>query len=586
MINIPSNNSEGRSDGRFKPTPGRMLADLFPKIAAEAFGWDPKLFAYASDSKQKWLCPKSGHVYEMRIASRTSQGSGCPYCSGNKVLKGFNDLATVNPELAAEADGWDPSTVRITSSKNLGWKCQRGHNWSSSVANRSRGTGCPYCSGRRVITGVTDLATKNPLLAAEAFEWDPATLSEKSNLLRSWKCKKDHVYESSVDSRSRGRGCPYCSGNKVLKGFNDLATVNPSVAAQAHNWDPTEVSIGHNGVKDWKCDRGHVYRTTVTSRHAGIGCGICSNQIVVEGVNDLQTTHPELALELIGSDPTKISAGTRRRLKWKCGSGHTWLTTGYSRKNGSRCPKCSGKVVNTGVNDLATLNPDLASQAHGWDPTLVSVFSGQRLEWLCKEGHTWKAPVAARSNGNNCPVCANQLLVIGVNDLATLNPNLASQAHGWDPTRVLTGSGERKQWICSEGHTWVATVGSRHRKGYGCPSCSISGFDQTLPSYIYFITHYHWDLFQIGITSHLKDRLKYHSKIGWHPVEVRGPMEGLLAQDLETSMLKSIKKRNAKFANETDLIQFGGWTEAWTKSSLHVSSINQLMNWVYEDEDK
>ncbi len=53
-----------------------MLADLFPKIAAEAFGWDPKLFAYASGSKQKWLCPKAGHVYEMRIASRTSQGSG------------------------------------------------------------------------------------------------------------------------------------------------------------------------------------------------------------------------------------------------------------------------------------------------------------------------------------------------------------------------------------------------------------------------------------------------------------------------------------------------------------------------------
>jgi hypothetical protein len=78
--------------------------------------------------------------------------------------------------------------------------------------------------------------------------------------------------------------------------------------------------------------------------------------------------------------------------------------------------------------------------------------------------------------------------------------------------------------------------------------------------------------------------LKYHSKIGWDPVEVRGPMEGLLAQDLETSMLKSIKIRNAIFANETDLIQFGGWTEAWTKASLNVTSIKQILDWVYEDE--
>lgn len=30
----------------------------------------------------------------------------------NKVLRGFNDLATTHPEIAKEADGWDPTTVR------------------------------------------------------------------------------------------------------------------------------------------------------------------------------------------------------------------------------------------------------------------------------------------------------------------------------------------------------------------------------------------------------------------------------------------------------------------------------------------
>jgi hypothetical protein len=61
-------------------------------------------------------------------------------------------------------------------------------------------------------------------------------------------------------------------------------------------------------------------------------------------------------------------------------------------------------------------------------------------------------------------------------------------------------------------------------------------------------------------------------------------MDGLLAQDLETSILKSLRKHKAKFANETDMIQFGGWTEAWTKASLNVTSIKQIMDWVYEDE--
>ena len=31
-------------------------------------------------------------------------GCGCPYCSNNSILKGFNDLATTNPEVLNE---WD-----------------------------------------------------------------------------------------------------------------------------------------------------------------------------------------------------------------------------------------------------------------------------------------------------------------------------------------------------------------------------------------------------------------------------------------------------------------------------------------------
>jgi|688.fasta_scaffold208594_1 hypothetical protein len=574
------------NDGRFKPTPGRMLPDLFPEIAAEAHGWDPTLFAYASFKKQKWSCPKVGHIYEMRIASRTSQGSGCNYCSGKKVLNGFNDLATTNPEVAAEAHGWDPKEVTAGSGRKLNWKCKDGHVWLATVANRSRGTGCPYCSGRKVLEGKTDLATKDPILASEAYGWDPKTLSHKSNLRRKWKCVKDHVYEASVDSRSRGRGCPYCSGNKVLVGFNDLASVNPSVAAQARGWDPTKVSFGHTGIKEWECAQGHIFQAKVAVRNAGIGCGICSNHVIVEGINDLKTTHPELANELINYDPTKVSAGTKRRLLWQCKCGHSWYTTGDARRRGAGCPRCSGHVVNVGVNDLATLNPDLASEAHGWDPSQVAMFSNRKLEWKCRAGHFWKAHVASRSNGNGCPICSNRALATGVNDLATLNPDLASEAHGWDPSQVHTGSGLRVPWICLNGHVWLASVRSRHWSGYGCPACSISGFDQTQKSFIYLVEHDDWDLFQIGITGHLKDRLKYHAKIGWSPVEVRGPMEGLLAQDLETAILKSLKKRNATFANQTDRLQFGGWTEAWTKDSLQVTSIKQLLGWVYEDESQ
>ena len=90
-----------------------------------------------------------------------------------KPIVGVDDLQTVNPELAKEADGWDPSTVLPNSNKKRGWKCKKGHKWDAHPNNRTNGKGCPYCNGLLVITGENDLQTVNPELAKEANGWDP-----------------------------------------------------------------------------------------------------------------------------------------------------------------------------------------------------------------------------------------------------------------------------------------------------------------------------------------------------------------------------------------------------------------------------
>ena len=61
--------------------------------------------------------------------------------------KGINDLETKFPKLAAEADGWDPSTVTYGSGKKMPWKCKEGHTWKATLTNRSsHGHGCPICA--------------------------------------------------------------------------------------------------------------------------------------------------------------------------------------------------------------------------------------------------------------------------------------------------------------------------------------------------------------------------------------------------------------------------------------------------------
>lgn len=109
-----------------------------------------------SSKKVWWQCEK-GHEWEDALFYR-SAGHKCPFCAGKRLLHGHNDLATKNPELAAQ---WHPTKngalspydVTNFSNKKVWWKCHAGHEWEAVIANRSRGRGCPYCSRHwRVMT--------------------------------------------------------------------------------------------------------------------------------------------------------------------------------------------------------------------------------------------------------------------------------------------------------------------------------------------------------------------------------------------------------------------------------------------------
>lgn len=156
------------------------LSLTHPQLSAEAVGWDPSEFFAGSNKKVLWRC-SLGHEWDSIIANR-AKGSGCPVCAGQKVLAGFNDLATKYPELAKQADGWDPTTVRPGSHQILAWRCPVGHSWDAQVKSRALNeNGCPYCSGFKAQSGVNDLATTHPDLAKQADGWDPTTISSGSS---------------------------------------------------------------------------------------------------------------------------------------------------------------------------------------------------------------------------------------------------------------------------------------------------------------------------------------------------------------------------------------------------------------------
>jgi hypothetical protein len=562
------------------------LSVTHPELAKEADGWDPSIWINDRNNKMGWICP-NGHEYSSYIKDRRS-GSGCPICGkgkgGKKVEPGVNDLFTLFPSVAFEAVGWDPKLFLPKSNKKKLWECKLGHRWLASPSERTAGKGCPYCSGHRAISGVTDLMTKFPEIATQAYGWNPREITASSGRKLDWKCANNHIWQAAVYSRTNGNGCPYCAGKLPIVGETDLLTLSPLLAKDADGWDPRNFTK-HSGKKvGWKCSKGHKSISTIENRQKS-GCPYCSGKYPIKGENDLKTLFPVLAHQANGWNPEDYLPKSNQKKSWRCEHGHIWDAVISDRSNGNGCPFCSGRRVLTGINDLETVNPKLALQAYGWDPSKVSFGSDKKLLWKCDKGHSWEAAISSRSSGVGCPYCSNQKVLIGYNDLVSTHPELSREACGWNPETVTAGSSKATHlWKCKFGHSWKSNVKNRV-KGQGCPTCANTGYDPNQDGFLYLLEHPNWLMFQIGITNNPHMRISSHKKLGWEPLEIRGPMDGHLTQQWETAVLRMLKAKGADLSNEKIAGKFDGYSEAWSKSTFEVTSIMELMRLTEEFEE-
>ena len=331
-----------------------------------------------------------------------------------------------------------PEMVTKGSNKKVWWKCKQGHEWQAAISSRSRGHGCPFCSGYKVLKGFNDLATVNPILASE---WHPTlngnltpddvTCGSEKKVW--WLGKCGHKWQANIGHRyKRNSGCPYCSNHKVLPGFNDIAIVNPKLALEWHpmknnSLTPNMFTASSHEKVWWQCKQGHEWQATIGSRNKGLGCPYCSGQRAIVGINDLMTTNPVLALEwhpVKNGDlkPNMVMAGSDKKVWWQCKQGHEWQSAIYSRNKGSGCPYCSGRRLIIGINDLATTNPILANEWHptlngDLTPNMVTKNISKKVWWQCKQGHEWQAYINNRSRrGDGCPYCSGRKKIVPKSD--------------------------------------------------------------------------------------------------------------------------------------------------------------------------
>lgn len=261
-----------------------LVRDARPEFLSEALS--PELLAPLTlgSSKLLWWKCRRKHEWKASPYDRIIAGHGCPHCSGRRPIVGESDLGTTHPKLAKQIRGVSATAVSAGSAKVVSWRCGRKHDWKASVANRAlRGSGCPFCSGRRPIVGETDFATTEPQLALQVVDCDPTTFTRSSNRSVTWKCSKDHTYTATPNTRTNMRsGCPYCANRKTWPGFNDFATFFPLMADEAVSVDPTTVAPCAGKTVEWKCSLCLSHWNAAVKHRTkqgmdNVGCPACHN---------------------------------------------------------------------------------------------------------------------------------------------------------------------------------------------------------------------------------------------------------------------------------------------------------------------
>ena len=196
-------------------------------------------------------------------------------------------LADERPELIPQwgtINELSPSDVSCGSHKKVWWVCDKGHTWEATVKNRALiGSGCPYCEHRAVLKGFNDLQTSFPDIArtwSAKNDITPDTVSSRSNSEVLWQCEKGHEWKARVADRTEGHGCPYCAGQRVWTGYNDLATTHPALVAEWSDKNkgisPKTITYKNRSNVWWHCKRcGNDYMAVVYARANGRICPFC-----------------------------------------------------------------------------------------------------------------------------------------------------------------------------------------------------------------------------------------------------------------------------------------------------------------------
>ena len=240
-------------------------------------------------------------------------------------------------------------------SKKAWWSsglCKTGvpHKWQATMKNRTKGTGCPYQSGKATCP-CNDLAHNHPEVAAE-WDWEanagcmPETVTAGSAIKAAWRCGLcGYSWTAAVFDRThKGTGCPQCAHKarriqtrqpSISDGAPDLLAEWDWAANTCLGWRPDRVTLGSGKKVHWivqdECKLGLVHRWQAKPSHRvqleegspfPSGMAVCAcNSLAVQCPEAAGLWDPVSNGDLTPGD---VAMGSSKPVAWKGPDGRQW----------------------------------------------------------------------------------------------------------------------------------------------------------------------------------------------------------------------------------------------------------------------
>ncbi len=426
---------------------------------------------------------------------------------------GQNSFIKKNPKLVKE---WHPTKngdlnpcdVTNGSGKKVWWKCPKGedHEWQAVIANRTKGIGCPICSNQKVVRS-NSFGTVNSQLAKEWHATKNKALTPFEILPNSktkvwWQCLKnsEHEWQSNLNNRSNGKGCPICCNQKLVRS-NSLGSINKKLSKEWHptkNGKLTPFSVAPSTSKKvwWRCPKGddHEWQATINHRSNGTACPKCNPATSIPELRiftELKTIFPSTQHRAIlkGVEVDVYIPELKIGVEY---DGFYWHQEKHKKDQDKYlCLESSILLIRVREEGLQTINKNDISikKRH------IAVSTIKKILELILKNRNVTAPEALGkiqyymgvedwlASKHFYKMYSERNHVHFEKSLSFLFPDIAKE---WHPTRnnfllpeyFSHGSGIKVWWLGKCKHEWRDSINHRTR-GRDCPKCRYKKSSQT-----------------------------------------------------------------------------------------------------------